>query len=142
MISICLLMQLKAQLLSSHRHKLAQTAQIQVVNLTGRLLYKKHCSHIFSKIIFYNFLTKQKRFNITIFIHFSKILFMKKVIHYISLQKNVICLIFIQTFISWKEQQNLNKQTYECLPHHFNESRLIGKPLYLFSYMCFVKQLT
>jgi len=33
-------MQLKAQLLSSHLpHKLAQTAQTQVANLTGRLLY-------------------------------------------------------------------------------------------------------
>jgi len=33
-------MQLKAQLLSLHLpHKFAQTVQIQVVNLTGRLLY-------------------------------------------------------------------------------------------------------
>jgi len=40
MISICLLMQLKAQLLSLHLpHKYAQTAKIQVANLTGRLLY-------------------------------------------------------------------------------------------------------
>jgi len=40
MISICLLRQLKAQLLSSHLpHKFAQTGQIQVANITGRLLY-------------------------------------------------------------------------------------------------------
>jgi len=40
MISICLLRQLKAQLLSLHLpHKLAQTAQIEVANITGRLLY-------------------------------------------------------------------------------------------------------
>jgi len=39
MINICLRRQLKAQLLSSHLpHKLAQTAQIQVVNITSRLL--------------------------------------------------------------------------------------------------------
>jgi len=40
MISICLPRQLKAQLLSSHLpHKFAQTAPIQVPNITGRLLY-------------------------------------------------------------------------------------------------------
>jgi len=40
MISTCLPAQLKAQLLSSHLpHKVAQTAQIQVANITGRLLY-------------------------------------------------------------------------------------------------------
>jgi len=39
MISICLLRQLKAQLLSSYLLKFAQTAQIQVANITRRLLY-------------------------------------------------------------------------------------------------------
>jgi len=40
MISIFLLRQLKTQLLSSHLpHKFVQTAQIQVANITGRLLY-------------------------------------------------------------------------------------------------------
>ena len=40
MIRICLLRQLKAQLLSSQLpHKVAQTAQIQVANITGRFLY-------------------------------------------------------------------------------------------------------
>jgi len=39
MINICLLRQLKAQLLSSHLpHESAQTAQIQVANITGILL--------------------------------------------------------------------------------------------------------
>jgi len=39
MINNCLLRQLKAQLLSSHLpHKFAQTAQIQVAIITGRLL--------------------------------------------------------------------------------------------------------
>jgi len=39
MISICLLRQLKAQLLSSHLpHKFAQTAQIQVANISRRSL--------------------------------------------------------------------------------------------------------
>ena len=39
MISICLLRQLKAQLRRSHLpHKFAQIAQIQVANITGRLL--------------------------------------------------------------------------------------------------------